>query len=322
MRWSLATSLIVHACILLWAVVVLPSPDEYDVEELESVPVDIVTLEEFSKRQARQEDVPEPEPEKPVAPKIKVEPEIKEIAPKPSEDIKQAAREPQPEPAPKPAKEPEPVAEPAPPEPEPLEELIKQSEEVVPEPEPQPEPEPEKAAKAPVPLPRDKPRDLVRKVVQAKEPEEKKPAFNTDDVAALLNKIDETRSAPPLSSELNGAPKPDDITSLIGTDDRISANELDWLRQRIGRCWNVPAGARNAQNLIVKVRIQMDPLGNVMGQPRIINRSDHPVFDAAARSALAAVIGCQPYDKLPAEKYSSWKDMIINFDPSLMLAIN
>ena len=44
--------------------------------------------------------------------------------------------------------------------------------------------------------------------------------------------------------------------------------------------------------------------------------------DAAARSAVAAVMGCQPYDKLPAEKYESWRDMIINFDPSLMLALN
>ena len=317
MRWSLATSLVVHACILLLAVGVFQSPEEYVVEELESVPVDIVTLEEFSKRQATEKDAPEPEPQKKTAPKVKVEPEIKEIAPKPAEEIKQAAREPQPEPEPKPAREPEPVAEP---EPEPLEELIKETEEVVPEPEP--EVEPEKEAKAPVPLPRAKPKNLVRKVVEKKKKKKKKPKFNTDDVAALLNKIDETRAAPPLNSEFDGAPKPDDITSLLGNDDRISANELDWLRQRIGQCWNVPAGARNAQDLIVKIRIQMDPLGNVMGSPRIINSSSHPVFDAAARSALAAVVGCQPYDKLPAEKYSSWKDMIINFDPSLMLAIN
>ena len=316
MRWSLAISLIVHACILLAAVIVLPSPDEYEVDEPESVPVDIVTLEEFSKRQARQKEAPEPEPEKKPAPKIKVEPEIKEIAPKPSEEIRQAAREPQPEPEPKPAPAPEPVVEQPPAaEPEPIEELIKKTEELIPE----PEPEPKKQAKAPVPVPRQKPKPPVRKIVNKKT---KKPAFNTDDVAALLNKIDDMRAAPPVASEFDSTPKPDDITSLLGNDDRISANELDWLRQRIGRCWNVPAGARNAQNLVVRIRIQMDPLGNVTGRPRIINNSNHPVFNAAARSALAAIIGCQPYDKLPPEKYNSWKDMIINFDPSLMLAIN
>lgn len=323
MRWSLATSLILHVGILLIAVGVFQSPEEYHVEELESVPVDIVSLEEFSKRMATDKDAPEPEPEKKIAPKVKVVPEIKEIAPKVAEEIKQAAREPQPEPEPKPAKEPEPVAEPEPPKPEPLEELIKKTEEVIPEPEPEPEAEPEVKAKAPVPLPRTKPKELVRKVAEKKKKKKKKPAFNPDDIAALLNKTDDEKAAPVFSETLDGAPKPDELTRLFDrSDDRISANELDWLRQRIGRCWNVPAGARDAQNLVVKIRIQMDPLGNIMGQPRIINNSNHPVFDAAARSALAAVIGCQPYDRLPAEKYSSWKDMIINFDPSLMLAIN
>ena len=76
---SLATSLTIHVCILLIAVGVFQSPDEYVVEELESVPVDIVSLEEFSKRQATQKDAPPPEPEKKIAPKVKVEPEIKEI---------------------------------------------------------------------------------------------------------------------------------------------------------------------------------------------------------------------------------------------------
>lgn len=320
MRWSLATSLTIHVAILLAAVVVLPSPDEYEVNDEELVPVDIVTLEEFSKRQAKQEKPPEPEPEKKPAPKVKVEPEIKKIAPKPSDEIKQAAREPQPEPEPKPAPEPEPVVEQPPaPAPEPLEELIKKTEEVFPE--PMPEPEPKEEASAPVPMPRHKPKPPVRKIVQKKK-KKKKSEFNTDDVAALLNKIDETRVAPSFSDVLNSAPKPDDITTLIGSDDRISANELDWLRQRIGRCWNIPAGARDAENLVVKVQIQMDQLGNVTGQPQVVNRSNHPVFDAAARSAIAAIIGCQPYDKLPPEKYESWKIIRINFDPSLMLAIN
>ena len=317
MRWSLAISLIVHACILLAAVVVLPSPDEYEVEELDSVPVDIVTLEEFSKRMATTKEVPEPKPEEPPAPKVKVEPEIKKIEPKPAEEIKQAAREPQPQPEPEPVKEPEPVAEEQP-KPEPIEELIKQTEEVVPEPEAEPQDKPKVA----VPLPRSKPKDLVKKKIVEKPKKKKKPDFNTDDVAALLNKIDETRAAPPVSEELAGLPSLSDIESAIGQDDSISANELDWLRQRIGQCWNVPAGARDAGSLIVRVRIKMDPLGNVIGQPRVVNNSNHPVFDAAARSAVAAVVGCQPYDKMPAEKYNAWKEMIINFDPSLMLAIN
>ena len=319
MRWSLALSLVVHACYLLAAVGLFQSPDEYKVEELESVPVDLVSLEEFSKRQAVQKDAPKPEPEQKIAPKVKVVPEIKEITPKPAEEIKQAAREPQPEPEPKPAKEPDPVAEPEPAKPEPLEELIKQTEEV--EPEPVAEPEPESVKKAAVPLPRAKPKTLDRKIAKKKK-KKKKPAFNPDDVAALLNKIDEEKAAPPAEGEVDTTPEQDELTSLIGHDDSISASELDWFRQRVGQCWNVPAGARDAQNLIVRVRIKMDPQGNVQGLPQIENSSTHPVFDAASRSAIAAVVGCQPYDMFSVEKYNSWKEIVINFDPSLMLAIN
>ena len=320
MRWSLAISLVVHACILLVAVGVFQSPDEYKVEELESVPVELVSLDEFSKRQAVQKDVPKPEPEQKIAPKVKVVPEIKEIAPKPAEEIKQAAREPQPEPEPKPAKEPEPVAEPEP-QPEPLEEPIKETEQI--EPEPVAEPEPEPVKKAAVPLPRAKPKKLVRKIAEKKKKKKKKkPAFNPDDVAALLNKIDDEKAAPPIDGDPDSTPEQDELTSLIGHDDSISASELDWFRQKVGQCWNVPAGARDAQNLIVKIRIKMDPLGNVMGQPRIENTSNHPVFEAASRSAIAAVVGCQPYEMFSAEKYNSWKEILINFDPSLMLAIN
>ena len=316
MRWSLPISFFVHVAILLAAVVVLPTPDQFKVDEQESIPVEIINLEEFSKRQATKKDAPEPEPEKKVAPEIIKEPEITKIEPKAAEEIKQAAREPQPEPEPKPVPKPEPVeVEPTPPEPDPVKELIKET--VQPEPEPEPV---EKIADAkPVPMPRAKPKPPVKKIVEKKK--NKKPTFDTNDVAALLNKIDDERAAPPRPEDEPGSPVLGDINSVLGSDDRVSAGELDWLRQQIGKCWNVPAGVRNAHNLIVRVQIQMDTFGNVLGQPVVLNNSSHPAFGAAARSSVAAVLGCQPYDKLPVEKYESWKNIIINFDPSKMLDI-
>ena len=317
MRWSLPTSFFVHVGILILAIGILPSPDKYKVDEQDSIPVEIVNIEDLSKRQATKPEA-KPEPEKKPAPEVIKEPEITKIEPKPAKEIKQAAREPQPEPEPKPAPEPEPKqAEPEPPAPDPVEELIKQTEQAEPEPEPT-----EKTAEAkPVPKPRAKPKPPEPKLVEKKE-KKKKPTFNTDDVAALLNKIDDERAAPPPPEDQPGSPALGDITSLIGSDDSVSASELDWLRQQIGRCWNVPAGVREAENLIVRVQIEMDPAGNVVGQPVVLNNSGHPAFGAAARSSVAAVLGCQPYDKLPIEKYASWRNIIVNFDPSKMLAIN
>lgn len=319
MRWSLATSLIIHTCILLAAVVVLPSPDEYDVEELESVPVDIVTLEEFSQRLAKQENAPEPEPEQKIAPKVDVEPEVKEPTPKPAEEIKKAVLEPQPELEPKPVPEPEPVAEPEPPKLEPIEELIKKTEEVVPEPEL--EAKPEKKAKAPVPLPRAKPKNLTRKVAEKKK--KKKSKFNPDDIAAYLNKTEDERAAPPVSDVLDGAPNPDDITSLLGSDSRDTASEAAWMRQRVYDLFIPLPGGNEAIGLFAKVEFKLDRAGNVIGQPRIIDGSfDHPLFPAYERNAVAAVLSAQPYDKLSPETYNDWAKNRIRFSPEDMRNIN
>ena len=56
MRRSLTISLFLHAAILAAAFVVLPNPDEFKVEEQESIPVDIVSIEDFGKRQATRKD--------------------------------------------------------------------------------------------------------------------------------------------------------------------------------------------------------------------------------------------------------------------------
>ncbi|MGE3832827.1 MAG: hypothetical protein AB7F76_17695, partial [Parvibaculaceae bacterium] len=52
MRASLTISLALHAAILACAFVVLPNPDEFKVEEQESIPIDIVSIEDVGKRQA------------------------------------------------------------------------------------------------------------------------------------------------------------------------------------------------------------------------------------------------------------------------------
>jgi TonB family protein len=87
--------------------------------------------------------------------------------------------------------------------------------------------------------------------------------------------------------------------------------------QRIRECWVVPPGAREA-SIVVKLRFGINPDGTITGAPQIMNRSGDALFDATARSAVAAVMGCQNYDFLPQDKYDLWKDLIINFNPNMM----
>lgn len=296
MRYSLPVSLSVHAAILLAAVIVLPSPDQYEVVEPPSIPVDIVSIEDISQRQATVK-APEPKPVvKPAPPRIEAKEEpIPE--PKPAEEVAKAQLEASAEPAP-------PPAETKPPDAKELEKLIAESEPVEPV-------EEKKQTEAPVVKPRPRPRTPEKK---------NKRQLDVEKVAALLNKIDEQQTSPPEMQKETGTPQQGSFDLASGSDARMSADELDWLKQKIRECWNPPVGVTEAQNLQVHVQIELDQAGSVSGAPQVVNRQPHPLFEVAASSAVRAVLRCQPYDRLPPEKYESWHSIILNFDPREMFA--
>ena len=68
---------------------------------------------------------------------------------------------------------------------------------------------------------------------------------------------------------------------------------------------------------MVKLRIGFNIDGSVIGQPEVVNSSPSPLFQVAAEAAIRAVLGCQSY-QMPPEKYESWRDVILNFDPRHM----
>ncbi len=303
-----------HVAIILAAVVVLPSPEEFQVKPQEALPVEIVNIEDVSKRVAMSKEAPEEKPVEKPAPKV-AKPQPKP-EPKPAREPEKAQPEPKPEPRPEPKPEPKPreKAEPAP-DPLKLKELV----EKVAEPEPEP-----KAKAAPAPRPRARPRNIRKLAALRKKQreEKKKPKKNTiDEIAALLNKVDEERKATPPKSDVTGAPQRSPA-DMAGDDMALSADMIDALRQKIESCWNVPAGVRDAAGLRVRIRFQMTPDGMISGGPEVLNSMAHPAFPAAARSGVRAVLECQPYDFLPPDKYEAWKDIILNFDPSRMLAVN
>ena len=98
----------------------------------------------------------------------------------------------------------------------------------------------------------------------------------------------------------------------------LAISEIDLVRQQIRECWNLSAGAREAENLSIEIAMAMNPDGTVR-QARILDQSrlrGDPFFRAAAESALRAVLNprCNPL-KLPPEKYQQWQNMILIFDP-------
>ena len=286
MRKSAFISIALHLAILLWVLVVFPSGRALDAPRIEDVPIDIVSPSEFTKIKAGMVDEKD---EAPLAPKPE-EPKPKAAAPK-------AEAVPPPPPAPQ---------EKAEEKPEPKPEKVEKPKEAEAKKEPLPkkaEAKPEKPKVKPKPKP----------APQA----ETKRDVNVDRMAALLNKLPDaarearTENAPP------DTPRKKVKGQSTGTQMTMAVNEIDALRAKIAQCWNPPPGGLGADAIIVKLRLQLNEDGSLIGYPTVANSGSSPFFQAAADSAVRAVYQCQPYE-LPAEKYAVWRDMILNFDPRQM----
>ncbi len=104
--------------------------------------------------------------------------------------------------------------------------------------------------------------------------------------------------------------------------DRMTMSEMDALRQQLAQCWNVLAGARYAEDLVVDMKLFMNPDRTVReaGVVDVIRYNTDTIFRAAADSALRAVRNpdCNPL-RLPPEKYNQWKEITVRFDPREIL---
>jgi len=271
-----------HAAVILFAIFGGPSLFTRDFEAPVVVPVELVH------RVADRAEAPLPEPE----------PEPEEAPP-----------EPEPEPAPPPPP-PARVAEAPPPPP---------AADAVPLPRPEPpKAEPEKAAPPP-----------PRTVAAAPKPRPEPPSrFDAARLSALLDKrVREEKAAPEPEA------KPLDMSRLLqsrqGSPTQRTAAERgqlvaglqDLIRSQIQRCWNVPVGAREAQDLRVEVKIFLHPNGALARTPEVVdsarmNREDY--YRVAAESARRAVQRCAPL-QLPTETYDIWREIVLMFDPKDMV---
>jgi len=115
------------------------------------------------------------------------------------------------------------------------------------------------------------------------------------------------------------AAKPSPVQPTM-TGQPISMSEKDAIRAQIERCWNVPAGARDAENLVIEVQVLLNPDGSVSRADIVENSrySSDGFYRAAAESAVRAVRLCSPL-RMPPEKYDQWKSMTLTFNPKDMI---
>ena len=104
--------------------------------------------------------------------------------------------------------------------------------------------------------------------------------------------------------------------------DKLTVSELDLLRSHFKKCWSLPAGAQDAENLSVQIELRSNPDGTIK-DARIVDTgrfNSNSYFRIAAESALRAAKDprCAKLP-LPLDKYDLWKEMKLNFNPKDML---
>ena len=226
-----------------------------------------------------------------------------------------------PQPAPPPSAEQPPAPTPPPPEPKPEAPQIATAP-PLPVPKPEPKPTPPKVETPVPPLPREKP---APPQLAKYEPRAQEKKYDALPFQALLKNLAAQAAVPdpaarpqkPQAVSLRASSQP---KAPLGSE--LTTSEIDLVREQISRCWNVPAGAKDARDLVVEIRVAVDP-GGMVQQAMIVDQTRanaDPFFRAAAESARRAFFNplCRPL-RLPAEKYAIWKDLVVNFSPRDLL---
>lgn len=311
-------SALLHVVIFILMAVGFYNPFKRTLSEQKPLMIEFVNISDISQAPVlAPQDVQEPDLE-PNDPIPENEPEVKE-EPKPEPPVKQESLpEPQKEstPAPEPeAPKPEAIAEPIP---DPKPKIEEKKEEKKPEPPKEKTPEKKEEKKEPA---KEKVEiNLDKKKPKPKAEKEKDNKKKLDDL--FSNILDEAAkddkktkpAAKKKGGKLKGAP-----ADKVG--DVVTGTEIDAIRRQIARCWIVPNGARDVQDLVVDLEMKLAKDGTVV-EAKVADKARmarDQRFRAAADSAQRAVLDprCNPLPLNP-EKYEEWKSLEMSFNPKDM----
>lgn len=231
---------------------------------------------------------------------------------------------------------------------------ITQTTKVAPQPAPKKEEEPKEAAPKPPPAAKNTANEVQVPVKKEPEPkkdepkkkdtvlvddaappekkktkqEEKKKEVKKEepkkDFSSVLKNLQDTDDQPQQKPQLPDL-KLDETAASDGAKAPLGAkmtmSEEDALRRQLEGCWNVPFGAKDAQELRVEIFMVINQ-DRTLRDAKIVDQSRYnsdSFFRAAADSALRAVRNpsCSPF-QLPPDKYDVWKTVTVTFDPSQM----
>ena len=146
---------------------------------------------------------------------------------------------------------------------------------------------------------------------------EKKELFDPNNIAAL---IDKSKIETAETIDTNKKITQDQQKNLENAG--LSLSEEDALKAQIFGCWSIPLGLPYNEDLLVRIKLQLNPDGTI-SQSEIIdharmNKPGQGFYKVLAESALRAIKLCQPL-RVPTTGYERWKELQLNFDAREML---
>ena len=146
---------------------------------------------------------------------------------------------------------------------------------------------------------------------------EKKEFVDLDNIAKLIDKA-KIESADEIKK--NNDITQDQDKNIENTG--LTLSEEDALKAQIFGCWSIPLGLPYNENLLVRIKLMLEPDGSVTKTEILdharMNKPGQAFYKVLAESALRAVKLCQPL-RVPTTGYERWKELQLNFDAREML---
>lgn len=95
----------------------------------------------------------------------------------------------------------------------------------------------------------------------------------------------------------------------------ISIDSAKALRERLKECSILPKSISRSDDVKVVLRVALLRNGKLAREPLLIQASASEKGPALFKGAMDAILACQPYSVLPADKYDEWKVLDLSFTP-------
>jgi hypothetical protein len=122
---------------------------------------------------------------------------------------------------------------------------------------------------------------------------------------------------PPPSAPSSSGDKPGDgIDASASEKANIASNAIAEFRRHLKTCSKLPAALTQSDNVHVKLRVMMRPDGKLAAEPILIEGTASMKGLELKQGAVQALMACQPYAMLPADRYGEWKVLDLSFTPN------